>query len=102
MNPEAYHAYLEGRDHMAEMTVAGMAPLLECHERSMRLNPNDAAPRAGLGGRVYYQAMFTGARSRDVIPAGLDAVNLALELDPEAAEAYYVRGCVPWLCPWLV
>jgi tetratricopeptide (TPR) repeat protein len=99
-NPEAYQAYLEGRYHMAEVTAAGMARSLECYERSIRLDPSYAAPQAALGERVWYQATFMGARSRDVIPAGLAALNTALELDPEAAEAYSFRGCIHGWYEW--
>jgi serine/threonine-protein kinase len=99
-NPEAYQAYLEGRYWMLQYTSAGMAPALECFERSIRLDPNYAAPHAALGERAHILALYMGVPSRDVIPAGLAAANRALELNPEAGEAYFSRGALRALYEW--
>jgi len=99
-NVEAYQAYLEGNHYLAEMTPAGMARSLECFERALRLDPNYAAPWAAIGERALYQALYIGARPRDVIPDGIVAVNRALELNPECAEAYHIRGMVRTFYEW--
>ena len=100
VNVEAYQAYLEGRHYMAEMTPAGMLHSMECYERSIRLDPSYAAPRAAIGERAIYQALYMGARPSEVIPAGLAATSRALELNPEAGEAYHVRGTIRGFYEW--
>jgi tetratricopeptide (TPR) repeat protein len=100
VNMEAYQAYLEGNHYLAEMTPAGMARSLECFERSLRLDPNYAAPLAAICERAVYQTLYIGARPRDVIPDGLAAVNRALELNPECAEAYHIRGMIRTFYEW--
>lgn len=100
VNVEAYQAYLEGNHYLAEMTPAGMVRSLECFERSLRLDPNYAAPLAAICERAVYQALYMGVRPRDVIPDGLAAVNRALDLNPECAEAYHIRGLIRTFYEW--
>jgi eukaryotic-like serine/threonine-protein kinase len=100
LNMEAYQAYLEGNHHLAEMTPAGMARSLACFERALRLDPNYAAPLAAICERAVYQALYMGVRPRDVIPDGIAAVNRALDLNPESAEAYHIRGMVRTFYEW--
>jgi serine/threonine protein kinase/tetratricopeptide (TPR) repeat protein len=100
VNMEAYHAYLEGNHYMAEMTASGMLRSLECYERSICLDPKYAAPLAAIGERAIYLALYVGSRPREVVPSGLAAANRALELNPKAAEAYFVRGMFRGLYEW--
>jgi serine/threonine-protein kinase len=99
-NIEAYQAYLEGNHHLAEMSPASTVRSLECFERSIQLDPNYAAPWAAIGERAINQALYIGLRPRDVIPAGLAAVDRALKLNPEAAEAYHIRGLMRAFYEW--
>jgi serine/threonine-protein kinase len=100
VNIEAYQAYLEGNHHQAEMTPEGMLRSLESYERAIRLDPNYAAPWAAIGSRAVDRALYIGLRPRDVIPAGLAAVDRALELNPECAEAYHMRGLIRSYYEW--
>jgi eukaryotic-like serine/threonine-protein kinase len=99
-NVEAFQAYLEGNHYLAEMTPAGMLRSLEFYRRSIRLDANYAAPWAAMGERAIYQAVYMGMRPSEVIPAGLAAASRVLELNPEAAEAYYVRGTIRAFYEW--
>ncbi len=100
VNVEAYQAYLEGNHYLAEMTPSGMARSLECYQRAIRLDPNYAAPLAAICERAINQTLYMGARPRDVIPDGLAAANRALELNPECAEAYQIRGMIRTFYEW--
>ena len=94
VSPEAHQAYLEGRYHTNQMTPSALARAQECFERAIRLDPSFAAPHIELAVRGYYTALFQNVRPRDVVPAALESLKRALELYPEAAEAYVLRGTI--------
>lgn len=91
-NPEAYQAYLEGRYFMYQVTPTGMERALKCYQRAIRLDPHYALPHAAMAERVYYQALYLSGRPHEIVPAALVSLGRALQLDPEAAEAYRARA----------
>jgi TolB-like protein len=91
-NPEAYQAYLEGRYFMYQVTPTSMERALECYQRAIRLDPHYALPHAAMAERVFYQALYFSGRPREISPAALVSLGRALQLDPEAAEAYRLRA----------
>jgi serine/threonine-protein kinase len=93
-NPDAHHAYLEGRHHMLQLTASSMARGLACYERAIALDPNYANAYAGLAEHHYYLAFYLNARPREVSPAALTAAERALEIDPYCAAAYSIRGAL--------
>ena len=93
-NAEAHQAYLEGRYYTYQMTTSALMRARDCFERAARLDPSYALPRVELALRGYYQALFQSARPREVIPAALESLSRALQLDPTEAEAYVLRGTI--------
>jgi TolB-like protein/predicted Ser/Thr protein kinase len=93
-NADAHQAYLEGRYYTFQMTASSMTRARECFERATRLDPSYALPHVELAMRGYMQTLFQSARPCEVIPAALESVSRALELDPTAAEAYVLRGTI--------
>jgi eukaryotic-like serine/threonine-protein kinase len=93
-NPDAHQAYLEGRYYTFQMTASSMTRARECFERAAKLDPSYALPHVELAMRGYMQTLFQSARPSEVIPAALQSVGRALELDPTAAEAYVLRGTI--------
>jgi eukaryotic-like serine/threonine-protein kinase len=93
-NPDAHQAYLEGRYYTFQMTASSMTRARECFERAVKLDPSYALPHVELAMRGYMQTLFQSARPREVIPAALESVGRALELDPSSAEAYVLRGTI--------
>jgi eukaryotic-like serine/threonine-protein kinase len=91
-NPEAYQAYLEGRYHMHKVTPRSMAQALECYQRAIRLDPTYALPHVGLAEGIYYQSIYLGGRPRDIVPAALDSLARALQLNTMTDEAHLARG----------
>ena len=94
VNPEAHQAYLEGRYYTYQMTASALTRARECFERAIQLDRSFALPHVELALRGYYQTLFQSARPRDIIPAALESVGKALQLDPTAAEAYVLRGTI--------
>jgi TolB-like protein len=93
-NLDAYNAYLEGCHYARELTDAGLARSRACHERAVALDPHFARAYVGLAEYYYFLAFFRHARPHDVMPHALSFVERALELDPECAEAYSLRGAL--------
>ena len=94
VNPDAHQAYLEGRYHTSQMTPSALRRAQDCFERAIRLDPSFASPHIELAVSGYYAALFQNVRPRDVVPAALESLKRALELYPEAAEAYVLRGTI--------
>jgi TolB-like protein/Flp pilus assembly protein TadD len=93
-NRAAYHAYLEGRHHMLQLTGDGMARGLACYERAIALDPRYADAYAGLADYQYYLAFYLNARPCEVLPGALAAAERALQADPCCAAAYSIRGAL--------
>jgi serine/threonine protein kinase/Flp pilus assembly protein TadD len=93
-NPAAHQSYLEGRYHFMQFTAASLARGLECYRRSVALDPDYAAPHAGLAECYLYLSLYGPSPFRDAIPKVLAAAERAIQLDPGAVEGYLPRGII--------
>ncbi len=94
VNMHAYQAYLEGRHHYQQLTEAGLIRSSECFERAIVLDPEYAAPDAGLAESYIYLHLYTCTPTHQVIPKALAAAERAVWLDPNAPEGYVARGLI--------
>ncbi len=87
-NDEAYRNFLQGRNLMNTRNPADAKKAIEYFQEAIRLDPNYAQPYAGLA-----LAYFSG-------PKADAAVEKALQLDSNLAEAYAVRGFITLTFRW--
>jgi tetratricopeptide (TPR) repeat protein len=99
-NLAAHQAYLEGIYYFQQVTAASIARSRKCFERAIELDPNYAAPHAGLAEAYLYLTNYEPTPMHDVIPKALAAVGRAIDLDPSAAEGYMARGVIRGACQY--
>ena len=99
-NLGAYQAYLEGRYHFQQYTPVSLTRSTQYFERAIQLDPNYAAPHAGLAEAYLYRKNYEPTPMREVIPRALAAAERAIELDPEASEGYVARGLIRGACQY--
>jgi TolB-like protein/Flp pilus assembly protein TadD len=89
-NPEAYNAYLLGRQLHTQFTVASDRPAIEAYQTAIGLDPRYADAYADLAMSENFVADETGDLSMG--KAAEQAAQKAVELDPHLAMAYATRG----------
>jgi TolB-like protein/tetratricopeptide (TPR) repeat protein len=91
-NPEAYSAFLLGRQLRNQATESAMLQAVEAYQRAIHLDPSYAEAYAYLGWSEYWLSDFHGdelAKS-----AEQQTVQRALDLDPQLAVGYAYRGSI--------
>ena len=89
-NPEAYNAFLLGRQLYGQGTVAGWREAIEAYQKAIRLDPRYAEAYAELAESEFYLSDQTGDLALG--KSAEQAVQKAIDLDPQLAEGYSVRG----------
>jgi serine/threonine protein kinase len=104
-NEEAYRHYSQGKNLTNQRGAEANKMAIENFEEAIRLDPNFARAYAGLA--YAYHLRFTGGPRMDVgivwrieQEKARHAVNKALELDSNLAEAYAVRGAINLAYEW--
>ncbi len=90
---EAYELCVKGRS-LAARRGAAILPALACFERAIKLDPDYAPAHAGLAEVLRLHAMFGFARPADVMPRAKAAVERALALAPNLADAVATLGMI--------
>lgn len=91
-NAEAFESYLRGRYYWNSFTESGLARALECYNHAIELDPDYALAYTGVADYYNWLGVF-GIRPFDDCSAGAkEAAAKAVELDPNAAEAYSALG----------
>jgi TolB-like protein len=95
-NTEAYAAYLLGRERLKNRKVAELAEAVEQFSLAIELDPRFAAAYAGLADACGFYDSYSGGQSNELCPSSLAGrerlARMALELDPESAEAWISLG----------
>jgi tetratricopeptide (TPR) repeat protein len=89
-NDEAYRNYMQGKNLVNQRNPAEVKKSIEYFQEAIRLDPNYAQPYAGLAS-AYFGADNSKAEA---------AVEKALQLDSNLAEAYAVRGFINTAVKW--
>jgi TolB-like protein/DNA-binding winged helix-turn-helix (wHTH) protein/Flp pilus assembly protein TadD len=94
-NPEAYNAYLLGRQLYNQSTVPTWRQAIEAYQNAITLDPRYADAYADLAMSQYFVADNTG----DVTLGKLaeQSAQKAIDLDPQLATGYSVRGYMRYL-----
>jgi len=91
-NDEAYRNYQQGKNLVNTRGTADVTKAIEYFQEAIRLDPNYAAPYAGLAS-AYFASEADKSKAEE-------AVEKALQLDSNLAEAYAVRGFIESTFRW--
>ena len=94
-NPEAYNAYLLGRQLYMQGTVPTWRQAIEAYQKAIGLDPHYADAYADLAVSEYYVADQTGDPA--LWKLAEQAAQKAIDLDPRLATGYSVRGNLRYL-----
>ena len=87
-NEEAYRLYLQGIYTLGKRSPADAKKAVEVLEQSTRLDPNYAGAWAGLAQAHRTIGNFGGSNIKDEYEKSLEAINKALALDENLADAH--------------
>jgi serine/threonine-protein kinase len=100
VNPTAYAAWIRGRILSYQWTPESLAEGIASFERAIELDPNYAAPHAGLAMAYGFQALLNVGPPAELWPRARAAAERALELDPTLSGAYTTLGFVQSSYDW--
>lgn len=101
-SPEAYEAYLRGRYLRQQATQESLDRAREYFTQAIAMDAGYAAAQAGLAD-VYHVLGGPGwefGPARELLPLALQAAGRAIELDPQLADGYAVRGMARLWLEW--
>jgi tetratricopeptide (TPR) repeat protein len=96
-NAEAYEKYLRGRFYQSQNTPEGFNRSIEFYQQAIALDPNFAEAYAGVGDANLLKFNFGVAKPEEVIPEAREAVQKALQLNPELSNAYTSLALIRFL-----
>ena len=101
VRPDAYEAYLQGRQFMSEVPIVpAMAKALERFQRANAIDPGFAAAWSGMAMSRATLAFFGGFPTSDAAPLSRQDALKALELDSRDGDAYAVLGALALYDDW--
>ncbi len=95
VDKEAYDAYLRGQFYWEKLDRDSLQKSLDYFQLAIEKDPEWADPYAGLASAWWMHATFFKILQQSVtLPKVYQYLNKALELDPESAQAHYVKALV--------
>jgi len=91
-NVEAYNLLLRGNFHFWRGNKGDEAKSIEFFQQALKLDPQYATAWAKLGRAYVWQGNIGELSTAEAKAKSRDAVGRALAIDPNCAEAYFVRG----------
>ncbi len=100
-NPEAYQLYLRGRFHNLKSTEPEILKSIDFYQKAIEIDPGYALAYVGIAD-AYRTLAIAGwnAVSKEAFPQSKAAVNKALEIDPNLAEAHVALGWAGFSYDW--
>jgi serine/threonine-protein kinase len=98
-NLEAYRLYLEGRFNLA-LRGLGIEKAINLFGKALALDPDYPAAHAGLADSLVLLAEYGVAPPASVLPRARVAIQRALELAPDLAEALCASGELAVVFDW--
>jgi TolB-like protein len=89
VNPAAYEEYLRGRFYWSKYTGNGWRDAIPHFQAALERDPGYAAAYVGLADCYMLLAGYHELPPNEAMPRGIAAVQKALALDAELAEAHY-------------
>src|SRR5208283_4179798 len=99
-NAEAHDLYLQGRYLWSKRDPADMRESARLFQRAIDDDPNYALAYAGLADAFTVMAVNRQMSPATALPRATAAVQRALELDPNLAQAHATLGLLKSQCSW--
>jgi serine/threonine protein kinase/predicted Zn-dependent protease len=96
INPAAYDDFLRGRYYLSHQTKADNDNAIQALNRAVAADPDFAAGWAELAQAYVWRLFLFAPDEKDLQEKAYIAVEKALTLDSELAEAYLARGRLLW------
>ncbi|MGI8897583.1 MAG: protein kinase domain-containing protein [Pyrinomonadaceae bacterium] len=96
IDPAAYDYFLRGRFYLSRQTKADNETAIEMFDRAVATEPNFAAAYAELAQACVWRLFLFTPNEKQWEEKAFVAVEKALSLDPDLAEAYLARGRLLW------
>jgi adenylate cyclase len=100
IDPEAYDAYLKGEFHRDRTTIEDLIKAKEYFLVAIEKESDWAPPYAGMAEVWRLLEQITGISSDSALQKRNEYINKAIELDPNSAYAYYLKGSNAYLIEW--
>jgi serine/threonine-protein kinase len=96
INPQAYDDFLRGRYYLNRQTKTDNETAIESLNRAVASDPDFAGAWAELAQAYVWRLFLFAPDQKDLNEKAFVAVEKALTLDPDLAEAYLARGRLLW------
>jgi len=96
INPAAYDDFLRGRYYLNRQTKSDNDSAIQALNRAVEVDPEFAGGWAELAQAYVWKLFLFAPDQKDLQQKAFVAVEKALALDPELAEAYLARGRLLW------
>jgi TolB-like protein/DNA-binding winged helix-turn-helix (wHTH) protein/Tfp pilus assembly protein PilF len=100
VNPEAYEAYLRGRNELGKQNSVAFREGTRYFQHAVDLDPFYAPAYAGLADCFSLMANYAVLAPKDAFPRARAAARRALDLDPSSAEAHVALGLAKHHFDW--
>jgi len=95
-DPAAYDLYLRAKYHAGRWNATELDGAIDLAEKAAALDPGFAPAQALLGMFYGTKAFNFRPNDPDLRAKGYSAIQKALAIDPDSAEAHFARGILIW------
>jgi serine/threonine protein kinase/tetratricopeptide (TPR) repeat protein len=99
-NDEAYRLYLKGRHYWNRWTEEGFYKAIDYFQQAVDTDPNYALAYTGLADSYVLLGWNGYLPAKEAFPKGKAAAKMALQFDPDLAEAHTSLAALLWLHDW--
>lgn len=99
-NPQAYRAYLLGRNYMSRLRRENLEKAVGYYKQAVTLDPNYALAYVGLANVYMGLPIGADSPSRALAEAAKAAASKAITIDPELPDGYTALGIIKYWYDW--
>jgi TolB-like protein/Tfp pilus assembly protein PilF len=99
-NPQAYDLYLRARFHHAKVTYPELQKAIGYFRKATEIDPEYASAYAGIADSLIRLPITSDIPSREAFPEARIAIQRALELAPQLAEAHCSDAAIKFWFEW--
>jgi eukaryotic-like serine/threonine-protein kinase len=99
-NDEAYRLYLKGRHYWNKWTEEGFYRAIDYFQQAVAIDSDYALAQAGLADSYVLLGWNSYLPPKAAFPKAKAAAKIALQLDPDLAQAHTAMAALLWLYDW--
>ncbi len=99
-DPEAYNLYLKGLYFFARPSPEAFEKAMNCFQAAIDKDPNFAQAYSGMGQILAFMGIYHFAPPAEILPKAKAAIEKALSLDENLAEAHAVAASLAYWIEW--